>query len=81
VAFGVLGAVLSVLVHGFVDFLFQVSPQFGTQFWLLLAMLVACMKPGHKRYGGHGKSVRNSTIMGELPLAGYRELKKGFWLR
>jgi O-antigen ligase len=40
-AFGVLGALLSVLVHGFVDFLFQVSPQFGTLFWVLLALLVA----------------------------------------
>jgi len=40
-AFGVLGALLSVLVHGFVDFLFLVSPQFGTVFWVLLALLVA----------------------------------------
>jgi O-antigen ligase len=40
-AFGVLGALVSVLVHGFVDFLFQVSPQFGTLFWVLLALLVA----------------------------------------
>jgi O-antigen ligase len=40
-AFGVLGALLSVLVHGLVDFLFQVSPQFGTLFWVLLALLVA----------------------------------------
>lgn len=40
-AFGVLGALLSVLVHGTVDFLFQVSQQFGTLFWVLLALLVA----------------------------------------
>jgi O-antigen ligase len=40
-AFGVLGALVSVLVHGFVDFLFQVSPQFGTLFWVLLALLAA----------------------------------------
>jgi len=39
-AFGVLGAILTVLLHGFVDFFFQVSPQFGTLFWLLLALLV-----------------------------------------
>jgi putative inorganic carbon (hco3(-)) transporter len=39
-AFGVLGATLTVLVHGVVDFLFQVSPQFGTLFWTLLALLV-----------------------------------------
>lgn len=40
-AFGVLGALLSVLVHGSVDFLFQASPQFGTLFWTLLALLAA----------------------------------------
>jgi putative inorganic carbon (HCO3(-)) transporter len=39
-AFGVLGAILTVVVHGVVDFLFQVSPQFGTLFWMLLALLV-----------------------------------------
>ena len=38
-AFGVLGALLSVLVHGFVDFLF--FAQSGTLFWVLLALLVA----------------------------------------
>jgi|SRR5580692_5564874 O-antigen ligase len=41
VAFGVLGALLSVLVHGCVDFLFHVNAQFGTLFWTLLALLVA----------------------------------------
>ena len=40
-AFGILGAILSVLSHGFVDFFFQVSPQCGTLFWVLLALLVA----------------------------------------
>lgn len=40
-SFGVLGALLTVLVHGFVDFLFGVSPPFGTLFWTLLALLVA----------------------------------------
>ena len=39
-AFGVLGAILTVLLHGFVDFFFQVSPQYGTVFWALLALLV-----------------------------------------
>jgi O-antigen ligase len=39
-AFGILGAILTVLLHGFVDFFFQVSPQFGTLFWVLLALLV-----------------------------------------
>jgi O-antigen ligase len=39
-AFGVLGAILTVLLHGFVDFFFQVSPQFGTLFWVLLALLL-----------------------------------------
>ena len=40
-AFGVLGALLSVLVHGFVDVIFQVSPEYGTLFWMILALLVA----------------------------------------
>jgi O-antigen ligase len=40
-AFGVLGALVSVLVHGFVDFLFQGSQQFAALFWVLLALLVA----------------------------------------
>lgn len=39
-AFGVLGAILTTLLHGFVDFFFQVSPQFGTLFWVLLSLLV-----------------------------------------
>jgi O-antigen ligase len=38
-AFGVLGAIVALLVHGFVDFLF--TPQFETLFWTLLALLVA----------------------------------------
>jgi len=40
-SFGVLGALATVLVHGFVDFLFGVSPPFGTLFWTLLALLAA----------------------------------------
>jgi putative inorganic carbon (HCO3(-)) transporter len=40
-SFGVLGALATVLVHGVVDFLFSVSPPFGTLFWTLLALLVA----------------------------------------
>lgn len=39
-AFGVLGALLIILVHGFVDFMFQDSPQYGTLFWTMLALLV-----------------------------------------
>lgn len=38
-AFGVLGALLSLLVHGFLDVPFVA--QFGTLFWVLLALLVA----------------------------------------
>jgi O-antigen ligase len=38
-AFGVLGGILSVLVHGFVDF--PLAVQSGTLFWMLLALLVA----------------------------------------
>lgn len=41
VGFGSLAAIVSVLVHGFVDFLFITSPQFGALFWLVLAVLVA----------------------------------------
>jgi len=40
-AFGIQGAIVSVLVHGLVDFLFQVSPQFGSLFWGLVAIGVA----------------------------------------
>jgi putative inorganic carbon (hco3(-)) transporter len=40
IAFGVQGALISVLVHGMVDFFFQLSVQFGTLFWTLLALLV-----------------------------------------
>jgi O-antigen ligase len=51
-AFGVLGATLTVLVHGFVDFLFQVSSQFGTLYWALLALLVASTQlPGARGVG------------------------------
>jgi O-antigen ligase len=39
-AFGTLGAILTILVQGCVDFLFGVSSQFGTLFWIWLALLV-----------------------------------------
>ncbi len=39
-AFGVKGALLSILVHGLVDFMFQNTPQYGTLFWTMLALLV-----------------------------------------
>lgn len=39
-AFGVLGAILTMLIQGFVDFMFSVSPPFGTLFWTMLALLV-----------------------------------------
>jgi|ERR1043165_2648646 putative inorganic carbon (HCO3(-)) transporter len=38
--FAALGAVISLLLHGFVDFLFIVSPQFTALFWLILALIV-----------------------------------------
>jgi len=38
-AFGVLGALLSVLVHGFLDYLLE--SQIATLFWVVLALLVA----------------------------------------
>jgi putative inorganic carbon (hco3(-)) transporter len=37
-AFGALAAIVSLLVHGAVDYLFTVSPQFGGMFWLILAI-------------------------------------------
>lgn len=40
-ASGVLGAILTVLIHGFVDPLFRVSANFGTRFWVLLVLWVA----------------------------------------
>lgn len=39
-AFGVLGAILGMLLHGLVDY-FLASPQFGTLFWVLLALLAS----------------------------------------
>jgi len=40
VNFAALGAVAALLLHGFVDFLFIVSPQFTALFWTILALLV-----------------------------------------
>jgi O-antigen ligase len=40
VYFAALAAVISVLLHGFVDFLFIVSPQFTALFWVILALVV-----------------------------------------
>jgi O-antigen ligase len=42
--FGVLGAIITMLVHGIVDFLFQASNQFGTLFWALVALLVVSVR-------------------------------------
>ena len=39
VNFAALGAVVSLLLHGFVDFLFIVSPQFTALFWLILGLV------------------------------------------
>jgi O-antigen ligase len=38
VGIGVCGAIVGFLIHGFVDFLFIVSPQFGAMFWLVMAL-------------------------------------------
>jgi putative inorganic carbon (HCO3(-)) transporter len=38
VAFGVCGAIAATLIHGIVDYLFNVSPQFGALFWLVLGL-------------------------------------------
>jgi putative inorganic carbon (HCO3(-)) transporter len=41
VGFGVGGALIATLIHGMVDFLFNVSPQFGVLFWTVLALGMA----------------------------------------
>jgi len=74
-AFGVLGALLSVLVHGFVDFLFQVNAQFGTLFWTLLALLVVSGQLQCKSAAGNAE-VRGIPPPGESGLRlshGYHE--------
>ena len=38
VAFAVLGVIISTLIHGMVDFLFRVCPQFGALFWIVLGL-------------------------------------------
>ncbi len=38
VAFSVCGAIAATLIHGMVDYLFNVSSQFGTLFWLVLGL-------------------------------------------
>ena len=80
-AFGIFGAILSVLVHGFVDFLFRVSAPFGTLFWLLLALLVANASVGvapgpcprslsnpvlRSRVAGMGSVARTASVKGGL---------------
>jgi len=51
VNFAGLGAVVALLLHGFVDFLFIVSPQFTALFWLILALVVAADRwPGRLAY-------------------------------
>jgi O-antigen ligase len=41
VLFAAMAAVVSLLVHGTVDYLFEVSPQFGGAFWLMMGLLSA----------------------------------------
>lgn len=38
IAFGVCGAITATLIHGMVDYLFNISPQFGALFWLVLGL-------------------------------------------
>jgi O-antigen ligase len=44
VGIGVCGAITATLIHGMVDFLFNVSPQFGALFWVVLALSVAAFQ-------------------------------------
>jgi putative inorganic carbon (HCO3(-)) transporter len=48
-AFGTAGAIITILVQGCVDFLFGVSSQFGTLFWMWLALLVVSSRT-HGRF-------------------------------
>ena len=41
---GVGGALAATLIHGMVDYLFNVSPQFGALFWLVLALGIVAME-------------------------------------
>jgi hypothetical protein len=43
ISFGVLGAIVTVIVHGTVDLTLDVSPQFNALLWMLLALLAADM--------------------------------------
>jgi putative inorganic carbon (HCO3(-)) transporter len=38
IAFGVCGAIITTLIHGTVDYLFDASPQFGALFWMVLGI-------------------------------------------
>jgi hypothetical protein len=38
IAFGVCGAITATLIHGMADYLFNISPQFGALFWLVLGL-------------------------------------------
>ena len=55
VAFGVLGAIIGTSIHGMVDFLFRVSPQFGVLFWIVLAL-------GSRALVGTGAKISPRTV-------------------
>jgi putative inorganic carbon (HCO3(-)) transporter len=48
VGIGTCGALTATLIHGMVDFLFNVSPQFGALFWLVLALSIAAFQNSRK---------------------------------
>ena len=54
VNFAALGAVVSLLLHGFVDFLFIVSPQFTALFWLILGLVVVADRWRHQKRPAFG---------------------------
>ena len=43
------GALAATLIHGMVDYLFNVSPQFGALFWLIMALGLAAFEQSRKR--------------------------------
>src|SRR5262249_12042978 len=60
VGIGVCGALGVTMVHGLVDYIFIVSPQFGNLFWLVLAL---CLVAGEQ--AGREAGPANSGMSGD----------------
>jgi O-antigen ligase len=53
VGIGMGGALAATLMHGMVDFLFNVSPQFGALFWLVMALGLVALKQSSRSREDH----------------------------